>query len=264
LGKIRSKFYRLIAQSLKPMVHSLKCPGLFITGTDTNVGKTYVGILIARALKTAGHRVGVYKPAASGCRREGERLISDDALLLWRAAGEPGDLDRVCPQCFQAHLAPHLAARAEGKELDGKLLRDGLDYWLAGSDIVLVEGAGGLLSPLGENDYVADLARDFGFPLLIVARNALGTINHTLLTLHAAQTLCNGLKIAGIILNHPDPPGNDPSTTSNRQELASRSTAPVLAEVFWKATEFDREPNWTSLAWPLDPGIGFPYHSLIR
>jgi dethiobiotin synthetase len=222
-------------------------PGLFITGTDTNVGKTYVGVLIARALKAAGHRLGVYKPVASGCRREGHLLISDDALLLWHAAGEPGELDRVCPQCFQAPLAPHLSARAEGKEIDRKLLRDGLDYWLACSDFVLVEGAGGLLSPLGENDYVADLARNFGLPLLIVARNALGTINHTLLTLHAAKTLCEGLKIAGIILNHPTPPGNDPSTTSNRQELASRSTVPVLDEVIWKAKDFNREVDWHDL-----------------
>jgi dethiobiotin synthetase len=223
-------------------------PGLFITGTDTNVGKTYVGILLAHALKAAGHRVGVYKPVASGCRREGERLISDDALLLWRAAGEPGELGRVCPQCFEAPLAPHLAARAEGKEIDRKLLRDGLDYWLACSDIVLVEGAGGLLSPLGENDYVADLARDLGYPLLVVARNALGTINHTLLTLHAAQTFRDGLKIAGVILNNPTPPCNDLSTTSNRQELASRSTVPVLAEVIWKAADFNCAVNWLDMA----------------
>ncbi len=114
-------------------------PGLFITGTDTNVGKTYVGVLIARALKAEGHRLGVYKPVASGCRRESDRLISDDALLLWRAAGEPGELDRVCPQCFQAPLAPHLSARAEGKEIDRELLRSGLNYWRACSDFVLVE-----------------------------------------------------------------------------------------------------------------------------
>jgi dethiobiotin synthetase len=154
-------------------------PGLFITGTDTDVGKTYVAALIAHQLTTAGYRVGVYKPAASGCRLENSRLISDDALLLWHAAGEPGEFEKVCPQCFLAPLAPHLAARAEGKKIDGKLLRDGLKYWLARSDIVLVEGAGGLLSPLSDNDYVADLAHDFGFPLVVVARNALGTINHT-------------------------------------------------------------------------------------
>ncbi len=186
--------------------------GLFITGADTNVGKTYVGALIAHALKAAGHRPGVYKPVASGCHREGVRLVSDDAELLWRAAGEPGELDRVCPQCFEAPLAPHLAARAEGKEIDRELLRDGLAYWLERSDVVLVEGAGGLLSPLGDNDYVADLARDLGFPLVIVARNALGTINHTLLTLHAAQTFRGGLPIAGIVLNHTAPPATIPAS----------------------------------------------------
>ena len=208
-------------------------PGLFITGTDTDVGKTYVGTLIARALKNAGYRVGVYKPAASGCRREGNRLVSDDAMSLWRAAGEPGEFEKVCPQCFLAPLAPHLAARAEGKEIDKKLLRDGLDYWRTRSDIVLVEGAGGLLSPLGDNDYVADLAHDFGLPLIVVARNSLGTINHTLLTIHAAKTLHGGLKVAGIILNHPAPSGNDSSVDSNRQEIEIRTSVPVLAEVFW-------------------------------
>ena len=95
---------------------------------------------------------------------------------------------------------------------------------------------------------MADLARDFGFPLLVVARNALGTINHTLLTLHAAQTLCEGLKIAGIILNNPAPPSNDPSTTSNRQEIESRSTVPILAEVFWRTTGFDSSLDWSQLA----------------
>ncbi|HYW79764.1 MAG TPA: dethiobiotin synthase, partial [Thermoguttaceae bacterium] len=81
-------------------------PGLFITGTDTEVGKTYVASLIARSLVASGHRVGVYKPAASGCRLEAGVLVSDDAISLWEAAGRPGDLQHVCPQCFAAPLAP--------------------------------------------------------------------------------------------------------------------------------------------------------------
>src|SRR5258708_35422490 len=97
--------------------------GLFITGTDTEIGKTYVASLIARALVSAGHRVGVYKPAASGCRRQGDSLVSDDAVALWRAAGSPGTLAEVCPQVFAAPLAPYLAATAEGRELDAALLR---------------------------------------------------------------------------------------------------------------------------------------------
>ena len=108
--------------------------GLFITGTDTGVGKTYVAALIARWLPPAGRRVGVYKPAASGCSRQadGDELVSDDALALWNAAGRPGDLDRVCPQRFAAPLAPHLAAAGEGKQIDS--LCCAADWTTGGSD----------------------------------------------------------------------------------------------------------------------------------
>src|SRR5436190_15610637 len=92
--------------------------GLFITGTDTGVGKTWVAAAIVRALVQRGLKVGVYKPAASGCERVGKKLVSEDAVLLWEAAGQPGSLSRVCPQLFAASLAPHLAAEAEGKRFD--------------------------------------------------------------------------------------------------------------------------------------------------
>lgn len=210
--------------------------GLFITGTDTEVGKTYVAALLAGELACAGCRVGVYKPAASGCTvvpatdpSQPGTLISDDAVALWGAAGRPGELEHVCPQRFAAPLAPHLAARAEGKQLDAERLRTGLDYWTARSDFVLVEGAGGLLCPLGEREMMADLAGDFRLPLVIVARNALGTINHTLLTVEAAQR--RNLPIAGIILNTPSPRPGDPSVADNPQEIQAHCTAPVLGEV---------------------------------
>lgn len=225
-------------------------PGLFITGTDTEVGKTYVGAMIARALVAAGRRVGVYKPAASGCWWRGEELVSDDAILLWDAAGRPGDLERVCPQRFEAPLAPHLAAREEGRRIDGQLLRSGIDYWLQRSEVVLVEGAGGLLSPLGETEYVADLAADLGLPLVVVSRNALGTINHTLLTLAAARGFPRPLAVAGVVLNQPEPPEEDPSTATNRQELTARCRVPVLAEVAWQGQTFDRAVDWLALAKP--------------
>src|SRR5687767_687150 len=137
--------------------------GLFITGTGTGVGKTYVGCLMAKALREARFRVGVYKPVASGCIRRADRLVSEDAVALWEAADRPGQLDRVCPQCFALAVAPNVAARAEGKEVNAALLRDGLAYWRDKCDILLVEGAGGLMSPLTEDECVADLARDFGY-----------------------------------------------------------------------------------------------------
>jgi dethiobiotin synthetase len=222
--------------------------GLFVTGTDTGVGKTYVAALIARQLHQAGHRVGVYKPAASGCGRQGKRLVSDDAVALWEAAGRPGTLEAVCPQRFEAPLAPHLAARAEGRELDRRLLRTGVAYWQERSDVVLVEGAGGLMAPLGDEEYVADLACDLGYPLVVVSRNVLGMINHTLQTLITAAAFREGLPVAGIVLNNPRRPRKDASLNTNRQELAARSIPPVLAEVRWRAASFDTAVDWLALA----------------
>lgn len=223
-------------------------PGLFITGTNTAVGKTYVSSLIARALRREGYRVGVYKPAASGCRREGHVLVADDALELWNAAGRPGELERVCPQCFEMMLAPHLAAIDQGQAIDPGLLRSGIDYWRERSDIVIVEGAGGLMSPLGDDEYNADLAHDLGYPLVIVTRNALGTIHETLTTLISAASYGEGLEVAGLVLNSPQGNRDDSSTNSNRAELEARAVAPVLAEVGFDAVDFDRQVPWFSLA----------------
>jgi dethiobiotin synthetase len=222
--------------------------GLFITGTDTGVGKTYVAALIARALSTAGHRVGVYKPAASGCCRENDELASGDAALLWKAAGEPGELDAVCPQRFAAPLAPHLAARAERKQLDGDLLRAGLSYWYDRCDVVLIEGAGGLMSPLGEDEFVADLAYDFRYPIIVVAANRLGVINQTLQTLVTATTFRDGLSVAGVVLNDVGGPAADASVATNRDELERRCVPPVLAHVPWQATTIAPPVDWFSLA----------------
>ncbi|MBN1852256.1 MAG: dethiobiotin synthase [Pirellulales bacterium] len=220
--------------------------GLFITGTGTGVGKTYVGRLISRVLVSQGHRVGIYKPVASGCLAEGTRVISQDALALWEAAGRPGELDRVAPQRFQAALAPHQAARAEGQTIDRELLRLGIDYWRERSDIVLVEGVGGLMSPMSEIDYNADLAIEFGYPLIVVAPNVLGTINQTLQTLITAVTFREGLHVAGVVLNDISPTP-DASAESNGAELEARSVPPLLAQVAHTG-EFDRDVDWYALA----------------
>jgi dethiobiotin synthetase len=192
--------------------------------------------LIARALCKQGHAVGVYKPVASGCRTYRGQLISDDARTLWQAAGRPGELAHVCPQMFRAPLAPHLAAAAESRTVDARLLRDGLRYWQKRSDIVLVEGAGGLMSPLTDDEYNADLAYDLGYPLVVVVPNRIGAINQALLTLIAAATFKEGLAIAGLVLNQPvaEKP-DDPSRASNPREIAARIEVPVLAEICFGA-----------------------------
>lgn len=232
-----------------PARRASACCGLFVVGTDTHVGKTYVAARIAAALAGEGLKVGVYKPAASGCRRAGRALVSDDAIALWEAAGRPGELRAVCPQRFAAPLAPHLAAREERKEIDARLLRRGIDYWRRRSDIVVVEGAGGLMSPVGEREYVADIAADFGYPLIVVSPNRIGTINATLLTLLAAASRPKPLPIAGIVLNDIQPPGNgDPATCSNRMELEFRCVPPVLAQLRHQATQFDNPVDWLRVA----------------
>jgi len=222
--------------------------GLFVVGTDTGVGKTFVASRIAADLARTGLKVGVYKPAASGCRQVGKVVVSDDAVSLWEAAGRPGLLHHVCPQRFSAPLAPHLAAKEERKEIDGRLLRSGVDYWRRRSDVVVVEGAGGLMSPIGERDYVADLAEEFGFPLIVVVPNQIGAINSTLLTLIAAAHRPRPLPVAGIVLNDVLPPGHcDPAVHSNRLELELRCVPPVLCQLGHAATAFDKPVDWLAL-----------------
>jgi dethiobiotin synthetase len=205
--------------------------GLFITGTNTEVGKTHVAAMIARALVLDGRRVGVYKPVASGCRRTPHGLVSDDAEQLWRAANKPGEFSRICPQAFLAPLSPPGAASKEGKKVDPVLLRTGLDYWLEMSEIVLVEGAGGLMSPLSDDQYCIDLAREIAFPLLIVAKNELGVINAALQTLITARVKAPNLPIAGLVLNQTNSRGDDVSLESNAEELTARCDVPLLANV---------------------------------
>ena len=222
--------------------------GLFVTATNTEVGKTYVTTLIVKSLVAQGVRVGVYKPSASDCVSDGRQLISEDAVALWEAAGRPLNLDAVCPQRFRAPLAPHLAAKSEGRQLDTDLLRSGLSVWADECEIVIVEGAGGLMSPIADDEYVADVAYDFGYPLIVVAPNMLGVINQTLQTLITASCFREGLDVAGVVLNDSQVFEGDVSVESNQQEIAYRSKAPVLDRLRYNATEFSREIDWLGLA----------------
>ena len=222
--------------------------GLFITATNTEVGKTYVAAQIARALVAAGNRTAVYKPVASGCRPVDGKIVADDAVALWEAAGQPGTLDQVCPQKFLAPLAPHVAAREEGRSVDATQLREGIAAW-SDYDIVVIEGVGGLMSPISDDDYNASLAEEFGYPLVVVVPNELGVINQSLQTLITAASWGNGLPVAGIVLNNCQQIEGDVSTGSNRQELEARCVPPVLAEVA-HAGGFDTEVDWFALAAP--------------
>ncbi len=222
--------------------------GLFIAGTDTEVGKTYVAALIVRSLVAAGHRVGVYKPAASDCVYDGNQMIAEDALFLWDAAGRPLNSDAVCPQRFRAPLSPHLSARSEGKQIDPELLRSGISVWADHCDIVVVEGSGGLMSPVSEDEFTADLAYDFGYPLVLVTANVLGAINQTLQALITASCFRDGLDVAGIVLNDAQMFESDISIDSNQDEIARRTEIPILSRVRYEQTEITEPIDWFALS----------------
>lgn len=222
--------------------------GLFVTGTDTEVGKTYVAALIVKSLVAAGHRVGVYKPVASDCVYDGNQLVAEDSVVLWDAAGRPLTTDAVCPQRFRAPIAPHLSAKSEGKQIDGKLLREGISVWADQCDIVIVEGSGGLMSPITDDEFVADIAFDFGYPLVLVTANVLGAINQTMQTLITAACFRDGIEVAGIVLNDAQIFEGDISIDSNQQEIAKRTETPVLTRVRYGQTEIENEIDWFSLA----------------
>ena len=207
--------------------------GIFVTGTDTGVGKTFIAAAIARALVTQGHRVGVYKPVASGAVDDANGTrIAEDAKILHQAAGARHPLADVCPQMFLAPLSPPRAAAAEKKQVDAALLREGLARIEADSDFVIVEGAGGLMSPLAEEEFNADVAYDLGLPLLVVVENRLGAINQALQTLIAASAFQESIDIAGIVLNQPRPGADDDASIgTNAADLKKYCVPPLLADV---------------------------------
>lgn len=221
--------------------------GIFVTGTDTGVGKTLVSSVLARLLSMNGVNVGVMKPVTSGCRAENGRLVSDDALLLCQAAGITYSED-VAPYRFSEALAPAEAAKAEGVRIDFSHIKELYERLAASSEFIIVEGAGGLMVPLSGGLLVADLALELGLPLLVVARPGLGTINHTILTCYAALQM--GLQVAGVIINGmPANPGR--AEQSAPHQIGSLCGAPMLG-IWPKRDEADEMEMVDELALWLD------------
>jgi dethiobiotin synthetase len=199
--------------------------GLFITGTDTGVGKTHVGSALVRALSTRGHRLRVRKPVESGCAPAAGGLEPADAIALHEAAGRIEPLDRVCPIRLQAALSPPRAARLEGRALSLSELAASCRRDLEQQDLLVVEGAGGFYSPIAEDGLNADLAQRLGLPLVVVVADRLGCINHTLLTVEAARR--RGLSIAALALSRPESPTE--ASMDNFEDLAELLSDPIIA-----------------------------------
>ncbi len=221
----------------------MSAKGIFVTGTDTGVGKTLVAATLARLLRDRGVNVGIMKPVTSGCIERDGKLVSEDAELLAWGAGLAGvDADAV-PYCLREPLAPSEAAGRDGVRIDFGHIAEAYDRLAARHDYVIVEGAGGLMVPLAGGLLIADLAARLRLPLLVVARPNLGTVNHTVLTCFAARQL--ELTVAGVIINnYPETPGM--AEQSAPHLISSLAGAPVIG-IFPHVTEDDPRNAITAL-----------------
>ena len=248
---------------------------VMIAGTDTGVGKTVVTVAVARWFQSRAIPVGLYKPACSGSEPgHEEQPVWGDIEQHWAALEGAFPRDWICPQRFRAPLAPCDAARAEGRMVDDRLLRTGADVWTGQVDLLLIEGAGGLLSPLSDETDNATLAADLQTPLILVSAWRLGAVNQTLLTLEVARG--RGLSVAAVVLNevHPgeaDSPAGQSSLHLLRSRLsassgtaapgssatAARSARPAvpLVESYWEGSgdllqqKSFRTIDWQRLIW---------------
>lgn len=199
--------------------------GIFITGTDTGVGKTIVAAALARLLRERGVNVGVMKPVTSGCREENGSLVSEDAELLAWGAGLAGVDADVAPYLLRQPIAPAEAASRDGVRIDFRIIGEAFARLASRYDFVIVEGAGGLMVPLFEELLIADLINYLSLPLIVVTHPNLGTVNQTLLTCFAAKQL--GITVRGVIINNfPERPGS--AEESAPALIASLAGTPIL------------------------------------
>jgi dethiobiotin synthetase len=207
--------------------------GYFVTATDTGVGKTEVACALLRAARAAGIDAVGMKPAQSG-HVPGE---PSDAERLREASDRVEPLEATCPYSLAAPLAPAVAARLEGRRIELDRILGAARALASRHELIVVEGAGGLLVPLTERETYADLAVALALPVILVARAGLGTVNHAALTAEALRR--RGLELAAIVLNRTTP-GDDPSVAHNAAEIARLTGARVVGPLPFKADIAER------------------------
>lgn len=217
--------------------------GLFITGTDTGIGKTHVACSIVTALNLRGQRTTVMKPVASGCRQSEEGLRNDDALALMSVASIHQEYEDVNPYAFEPAIAPHIAAQMAGAHVDLEEIKRAYTRNVLHSDVCVVEGVGGWMVPLNEEETVADLAAALQLPIIVVVGMRLGCINHALLTIEQIER--EDLPILGWVANTIDPDMSH--LDANIQALSERIPYPLLGTL-----PYSPESSYLSLSQKLN------------
>ena len=223
----------------------MKSAGLTILGTDTEVGKTYVACRIVESLVREGVAVGAYKPVASGT----PFLEQSDGFKLWQASGQRGLLSEVTPQHFKAPFAPPIAAELENKQVSDQMIMDGALNWASRCEVLILEGAGGLMSPISWTMTNASLALELRFPVVLVSENRLGVVNQVLTTLVAARAI--GLKVCSIVLNDLHPITKESASSNERllQKFIERHPDPPgITTLEYQSKSFLPALRWFDLA----------------
>lgn len=202
---------------------------IFITGTDTEVGKTFFTVALIHALQNAGKSVMAYKPVAAGCELIDGRWSNEDARAIIQALNAKVDYQTVNPVALKSPIAPHIAAQQESIELNVEHLQAKVNLAVQDVDFLLVEGAGGWLVPLNKHQTFADYAQAEQLDVILVVGLKLGCINHALLTEQAIKN--SGLNLIGWVANHVDP--NMLEQQANIETLTQSLNCPLLAEIPW-------------------------------
>lgn len=214
---------------MPPLINSV-----FITGTDTEVGKTFYSERLLHSLNAEGIATAAMKPLASGAEVYDEKLRNADALVLQQAANTSFSYELCNPYCFKAAIAPHLAAKQAGVRIDVDVILRAHEQLQRQADVTVVEGVGGWLVPLDEDQTVADLVQAMGLPVVLVVGMRLGCINHALLT--AENIKQRGVPLLGWVANVMDP--NMSHLHENIESIAQRIQAPLLDTI-----EFINNPD---------------------
>jgi dethiobiotin synthetase len=205
--------------------------GIFVTGTDTGVGKTIVSAGLVMALRQRGLNVGYMKPVETGCPVVDGEVLAQDSRFVREVTGIRDDLDLVCPYRLKAAAAPSIASRLEDVHIDLAYIVDQYFQLSLMHEIVVVEGVGGLMVPLNNSELVTDMVLSLGLEAVVVARPGLGTINHTLLTVNMAKMI--GIGVAGVIFNGFGKEAIGLPERTNPDEVEHFAQVPVLGILPW-------------------------------